>query len=255
MSADLYGDGTPVTRDTIYGTPIVGDDGNLTSVTAYFAIIALPDTDEALEFETEALDVLEKIRDTWSNDPEIGLKLECIAQRSFDDEFERAIVSDLLLVPLVFVAMSIFTCAIFYQNVNSRCLLGFSAVVSVFLSIMTGFGFMFICGVPFTSMSQILPFILFGIGLDDAFILTGSYYRTDPQKPVEERIRVTIEDIGISIVVTTVTSILAFGLGALSNIPAIKYLCMHSLRLHVFCFIKLPFSWPRLYWMSAVFRT
>merc|ERR1712003_131820 len=201
-----------------------------TSVTAYFAIMALPNTDEAMEFEIDALDVLEKIQDTWNNDPGIGLKFECIAERSFDDEFLRAIASDLTLVPLVFIAMSIFTCAIFYKKnkIQSRSLLGLGAVVSVFLSIMTGFGFMFICGVPFTSMTQILPFVLFGIGLDNSFILTGSYYRTDPSKAVEDRIRETVEDIGISICVTTCTSILAFGLGVLSNIPAIKWLCIYA---------------------------
>jgi len=34
-------------------------------------------------------------------------------------------------------------------------------------SLLSGFGFLFVCGVPFTSMTQILPFVIFGVGLDD----------------------------------------------------------------------------------------
>mmetsp|Transcript_2100 Transcript_2100/g.5182 ORF Transcript_2100/g.5182 Transcript_2100/m.5182 type:complete len:105 (+) Transcript_2100:1283-1597(+) len=69
--------------------------------------------------------------------------------------------------------MSVFTSLFFARGhpIYSRSLLGFSAVVSVLLSIMSGFGLMFCCGVPFTSMSQLLPFVMFGIGLDDAFII------------------------------------------------------------------------------------
>jgi predicted RND superfamily exporter protein len=92
-------------------------------------------------------------------------------------------------------------------------------------------------GVPFTSMTQILPFVIFGVGLDDAFIISGSYDRTDPKKEPEDRIHDTIEDIGISITLTTVTSTLAFGLGAISTIPTIYWLCYYAFPTIVFVYI------------------
>jgi len=126
--------------------------------------------------------------------------------------------------------MSIFAAFVFMKRdkVQSRSLLGFGAVVGVFMSIMTGYGFMFICGVPFTSITQILPFIMFGIGLDDTFILSGSFYRTDPKKSTADRVEETIKDVGISITLTTLTSSLAFGLGCISSIPAIYWLCLYA---------------------------
>ena len=39
---------------------------------------------------------------------------------------------------------------------------------------------MFSAGVPYSDAHQMLPFVHFRIGWDDAFIITGAYLRTDP---------------------------------------------------------------------------
>lgn len=77
-------------------------------------------------------------------------------------------------------------------------------------------------------MTQILPFVLFGVGLDDAFIICGAYDRTDPMQEPEDRIRATIQDIGISITISTLTTTLAFGIGCISSIPTIYWLCLYA---------------------------
>ena len=131
-------------------------------------------------------------------------------------------------------------CAYFFRwrnPVESRCALGLGAVVAVLLSIVSAYGLMFIVGVPFTSMTQLLPFILFGIGLDDAFIIMGSFRRTDPDKDTVERIHETIEDVGVSITLTSITSTLAFCLGCLSSIPAVDWLCMYAFPSVIFVFL------------------
>jgi Niemann-Pick C1 protein len=77
-------------------------------------------------------------------------------------------------------------------------------------------------------MTQILPFVLFGVGLDDAFIICGGYDRTDPTREPEDRIHATIRDIGISITISTITSTVAFGIGCISSIPTIYWLCLYA---------------------------
>jgi hypothetical protein len=64
------------------------------------------------------------------------------------DRFERALVNDIPLVPIVFIVMAIFTSLIFWKKdkVQSRSLLGFCAVVTVLLSIMSGYGLLFLIG-------------------------------------------------------------------------------------------------------------
>jgi uncharacterized BrkB/YihY/UPF0761 family membrane protein len=52
------------------------------------------------------------------------------------------------LVPIVFVIMGIFTSLVFWKKdkVQSRSLLGFGAVMTVLLSIMSGYGLQFLIG-------------------------------------------------------------------------------------------------------------
>jgi len=126
--------------------------------------------------------------------------------------------------------MCVFTCIIFtqYKKVYAQSLLGLTAVISVLLSIGSAYGVMFMIGVPFTSMTHLLPFILFGVGLDDSFVIMGSFVRTNEEKDVVERIRETMDEVGISITITSVTSVLAFILGCTTSIPAIYWLCLYA---------------------------
>ena len=230
ISQPTYPDGTPVEVKAILGRAQYDASQKLTSAQTFLMAISFPETDAAFEFEESMLDRVLALSDQWANEAGNPYRLEIFAERSFDDEFSRGIVKDIPLVPAIFVVMSIFTGLVFFRKnwVHSRCLLGFGAVCSVFLSIMVGYGIMFIIGVPFTSMTQIVPFIMFGIGLDDAFIIWGAYQRMDRSIPVEVRIHDTMEEVGVSIFVTTFTSVVAFALGSLSHVPAVYWLCAYA---------------------------
>ena len=69
------------------------------------------------------------------------------------------------------------------------------------------------------SSSVYLSFISIstGIGVDDMFVIVESYKRLTPKQqelPVEERIALTLRHAGVSITVTSITDIVAFGIGA-----------------------------------------
>ena len=154
--------------------------------------------------------------------------------------FERGIVEDIPLVPLVFVVMTIFTSTIMcfgQDKFQWRCMVGFGGVVAVLLSLFSGYGLLFCIGVPFTSVTQLVTFVIFGIGLDDAIIIFGSYCRTDSKESIETRIAKVIDDVGISITLTSLTSSLAFGLGAISSIPAVYWLCLYSFPSVIFVYL------------------
>ena len=95
------------------------------------------------------------------------LNFEFWTLRSIPDELVRAIQKDLPLIPMVFGIMMVFCCLVFVRKdrIQSRTLLGVGSIVTIVCSMMTGYGLLFICGVPFTNMTQILPFVIFGIGL------------------------------------------------------------------------------------------
>ena len=136
--------------------------------------------------------------------------------------------------------MTIFTSTILcfgQSKFQWRCMVGFGGVVAVLLSLFSGYGLLFIIGTPFTSITQLLTFVIFGIGLDDAIIIFGSYCRTDSKESIETRIDAVIDDVGISITLTSLTSSLAFGLGCMSSIPAIYWLRLYAFPTVIFVYL------------------
>lgn len=116
-----------------------------------------PIDDEAEALEISILERMLELRDTWKRQNGNRFRLEVAVARSFDDEYERAVISDVPLIPFVFGIMSV-PCLIIFpkcDRVQSRSLLGFGAVVTVLLAIITSFGLLFLCGVPFTSLTQV----------------------------------------------------------------------------------------------------
>jgi Niemann-Pick C1 protein len=257
LAQDFFPDGTPVALNALVGNLRYDDQNNIIGAQSFTVIMDFPeDGDDSTvmeDFEEKVLDKIFAVQKELERD-EDTFRFESIVDRSFPDEFDRAIINDIPLVPIVFVIMGMFTSAIFYKKdrVQSRTTLGFMAVVSILLSILAGYGLMFVCGVPFSkfssaflssmlepslltqsdnntaSMTQILPYVFFGVGLDDTFIITGCYYRMDPKRDVVERVGETMEEIGLSIFLTTLTSCLAFGLSCISSIPAVFWLCIYS---------------------------
>lgn len=226
---NTFSDGTPVVDDMIAGFPLRDTNGTLFSMQSIFVRVQLPQGDDVAEFETDALTVMLELREEYRKDTG-SLTMEVMADRSFADEFERAVINDIPLVPAVFLVMTVFTCVVFFKchRVQSRCLLGALAVVSVLLSMLAGFGLMFVVDGTFSSMTQILPFVLFGVGLDDAFIITSAFLRLDSSIEPVERVKLTVDDIGISIFLTSLTSSVAFALGGISSVPAIYRLCFYA---------------------------
>lgn len=58
----------------------------------------------------------------------------------------------------------------------------------------------------------------------DTFIITGAFFRTNEKLDIEERVVATMHEIGLSITLTTVTTMIAFLLSSLSSIRAIRWL-------------------------------
>jgi Niemann-Pick C1 protein len=77
-------------------------------------------------------------------------------------------------------------------------------------------------------ISQIVPFVIFGVGLDDSYILVSAYVKTDRSKDPIERLEQIFDEVGTSIFMTTATSVVAFALGTTSSLPAIRWLCIYS---------------------------
>lgn len=168
MSAKTYPWGGKVDFDQIIGYNSFDTDGSglLNFGQSYVTIVLMPPESIASEsfsesFERAAIDRILDLQDAWDAEPGNTFKVEIIAERSFEDEFGRAVTGDLPLLPLVFILMSVLCIALFARRdkVLSRSWLGFGAVVTVLLAIVASFGLLFVIGVPFTSLTPLLPFM------------------------------------------------------------------------------------------------
>lgn len=235
----------PVNRNIIYGqpTPSLPEDAfssntttldslRLESVTAYLITIALPSAleEEALAFEAEMTDRLFALEGKWNREEGNLLVIETITDRSFDDELLRGIQGDIPLMAAAFLIMGCFVAFVLSKKhpVESQSILGIGAVTTVFLAIATGYGLNFCTGVPFSSLTQIFPYVMVGIGLDDTFIITGAFARADPSLDMATRIEKVMGEVGVSISVSTLTTFVAFMLGGLSSLPGLRWFAWYA---------------------------
>ncbi|CAB9519398.1 Pick C1-like protein 1 [Seminavis robusta] len=238
MSQMFFSSGEPILRERIFGYPEpplpkdLGQNGTvsneilMTSAASYLGMIPLYEGDKYL-FEYNAVRALYALQDKWDQKG-LDCKLEATSLRSVEDENMRGVEKDTPTMAAAFVIMA-GLCAVYlgkYSDlVQSRALLGVGAIVTVVLSLMTSYGFMFIIGVPFTSIAQAFFYVMLGIGLDDTFIITGAL---DNKKKIEERIQCCMEEVGVSIVVSTLTTVVAFLLGCVASTPFIRWFCMYA---------------------------
>ena len=90
-----------------------------------------------------------------------GIQVDLLAERSFQDENDRAINVDLITVGLAVTVMIIYVTAVTGSGprVRSRVLLG-SSIVCVVFSLGAGFGLCGFMGVGFNQISQMCFFVL-----------------------------------------------------------------------------------------------
>ncbi|CAB4057438.1 unnamed protein product [Lepeophtheirus salmonis] len=86
--------------------------------------------------------------------------------------------------------------------VKSKPLLGLFGVISAIMATLFSFGFIIYCGVPFIGINLAAPFLMLGIGIDDTFVMLGSWRRTSVHETVPARLAQTYRDAAISITIT-----------------------------------------------------
>ncbi|CAM9500189.1 unnamed protein product [Phaeothamnion confervicola] len=189
-------------------------------------------------WQKDFLDVAEATMVTELTAPVEGFY---IADRSFDDELSRSVGSETFLFVISFILMIAFVQLQLgkFDRVRGRKGLALAGVVTVVLAGFAAYGVCSGFGVPFTSLVQIFPFILLGVGVDDMLIITAHFDEEDPALPTNERVSKALGKCGLSITYTSISSWLAFSLGAipaLTSLPAVRYFCWYASTSFLFDF-------------------
>eukprot|EP00594_Rhizosolenia_setigera_P018304 CAMPEP_0178975586 /NCGR_PEP_ID=MMETSP0789-20121207/23259_1 /TAXON_ID=3005 /ORGANISM="Rhizosolenia setigera, Strain CCMP 1694" /LENGTH=811 /DNA_ID=CAMNT_0020664377 /DNA_START=229 /DNA_END=2661 /DNA_ORIENTATION=- len=186
------------------------------------------------EIESEFVERILQLKENMETDPlnTDGYTVSVTVTSAYDSELMRGLLDSFYLAIIAFGIMVLFCTCILSKpsdKVRSQSLLGIGAVCGVILSVATGYGIMFIFGVPLTTLSAMLPYILLGIGLDDTFIITGCLDRTDPNNDFVVRVEEAMNEAGSSITVSSITTIVAYVFGSIfSSMPGIKWFCIYA---------------------------
>ncbi|MFH4978057.1 hypothetical protein AB6A40_004766 [Gnathostoma spinigerum] len=125
---------------------------------------------------------------------------------------------------LLLVSFTVFSCMT-DDWITSKPIEALMGVLSSSLAIISSAGFMFLIGVPFVSQVTVMPFLALAIGVDDTYVMLGAWQDTPKTLPSSKRMALSLQEAGSAITVTSVTSMLSFGIGAFSSTPAISIFC------------------------------
>jgi hypothetical protein len=167
---------------------------------------------------------------------------------AFDSEIARSVVGDIPLVAAAFTLIMLATPAtqLFRRDPSiSSAVLAAWGTLAVGLSVAMAYGLMSWLGVPFTSLAQVGPFIFLGVGVDDIVVLLEAFRAARLTAPrggtVRERAAHAAERAGVSVAITSATNALAFALGSLTVIPAVRWFCWYAAAA-IFCDFALQLS-------------
>ncbi|XP_059176699.1 patched domain-containing protein 3-like [Physella acuta] len=152
--------------------------------------------------------------------------------QSLSLELDKGTSGDILYFSLTFTLMITYASIVSSGGdcVSTRALLANAGVLAALLGIMGAFGLITLVGVKFVNIVGVMPFLTLGIGVDDMFLLMGTWSETTALKDisVEERIGHVFKKAGIGITITSVTDFLAFAVGSMSVFRSVKNFCIYT---------------------------
>ncbi|KAH7728589.1 CRE-PTR-5 protein [Aphelenchoides avenae] len=127
-----------------------------------------------------------------------------------------------------FVFATVLGSSYFYGVLDpGKLLLAFGVTLCPLLSVTCTFGICTLVGLRTNSVMLIMPFLISGIGVNDAFLMTHAWHRNSRNGlDVVQRLGMALEDVGPSITITTLTNVITFAIGALTPTPEISLFCL-----------------------------
>jgi len=256
--ATLQNYGSREDLEGVLGLPVFDSSDNLVSAEAISLSYFLEDRSSVengntVDYVNEAWEdsvFLETVKGDFAD-----MNLAFLSSRSFGDEFGGEITGDLVYVNVSYLVAVLFLGATLGTAIcgrGSRWAMSLSTLVLIILATVAGFGIASLCGLLYGPVHSILPFVLLGIGLDDAFVIANAFDRerdgisreSEDDAALVKRGGRALARAGASITVTSLTDLVAFAISSTSALPALASFC-------AFASINIFFLWA----LAATFFT
>ncbi|GAB2243546.1 hypothetical protein Droror1_Dr00023674 [Drosera rotundifolia] len=165
-----------------------------------------------------------------------NLTLAFSSESSIEDELKRESTADAITIVISYLVMFAYISLTLGDRPRlssfyllSKVLLGLSGVVLVMLSVLGSVGFFSAIGVKSTLIiMEVIPFLVLAVGVDNMCILVHAVKRQELELPLEVRIGNALSEVGPSITLASLSEVLAFAVGSIIPMPAIRVFSMFA---------------------------
>uniref|UniRef100_A0A914CBG1 SSD domain-containing protein n=1 Tax=Acrobeloides nanus TaxID=290746 RepID=A0A914CBG1_9BILA len=135
----------------------------------------------------------------------------------------------------------------------AKIIVALATTLCPILAITSTFGILSIIRMRTNTIMMIMPFLIMGIGVNDAFLMIHAWHRTAKHGIKEvNRLSLVLEEVGPSITITTLTNVITFSIGSFTPTPEIQLFCTATaIALGLAYFYCLVLFVPVLYLASA----
>ena len=238
----------PAFQDPLRPGRILGGFQGIENVTQAHALIVtwvVNNHDRGSEGEARAEDweksFVDFMLDVQKQAQERGLRLSFNSERSLEEELNKNTNTDAKIVVVSYIVMFIYaSLALGSTSVTARSLmsnpsnalvqskfsLGVVGILIVLMSVSGSVGLFSAAGVKVTLIiAEVIPFLVLAVGVDNIFLIVHEFERVNvshPDEEIDERVAKALGRMGPSILLSALTETVAFAMGTLVGMPAVK---------------------------------
>merc|ERR1712166_1443761 len=135
---------------------------------------------------------------------------------------------------IVFAQAWYFSC---HPKFKGASVVVFSGIICVALGVMGGYGSLGWMGFKYSVTSPVVALVGLGLGCDDLFVILNAYFACWCRGlKADEVLTESFMQAGPSVVITTLSNIVGFAIGAVMDIPAVRQFCI---QMAITCFLTL----------------
>ncbi|XP_053105399.1 NPC intracellular cholesterol transporter 1 [Hemicordylus capensis] len=185
-----------------------------------------------------------------------NLTIAFSAERSIEDEINRESNSDVRTVVISYVVMFVYiSIALGHIKsakrflVDSKISLGIAGILIVLSSVACSLGIFSYFGVSLTLIViEVIPFLVLAVGVDNIFIIVQTFQRDErlQGETLDKQIGRILGDVAPSMLLSSFSETVAFFLGSLSTMPAVRTFSLFAavavfidFLLQITCFVSL----------------
>ncbi|CAG9536068.1 unnamed protein product [Cercopithifilaria johnstoni] len=172
------------------------------------------------------------------------LMIYVISTTYIEKEMIRAGISLLPYLTVGFIIMC--TCSVItvvvraaymHQNNIFKIFLAVMACATPLLACCTALAVLFLCGMRFSSILCVIPFLVLSVGIDNSYLMIHEWQRVTKEirsgekksETVGHRMSEVLSEVGPAILISAITNILADTVGCFTSSPEIRLLCIGNL--------------------------